>query len=297
METKLLRLLSDSSLSIVELNNKLKQQSLKTLSQIAKINSFYPELIITKNGRYTLSQKLDWLDQVKLLQLIKDKKLGFKLHLLDQTDSTNSYTLRNITQFENKTIISTDWQNSGRGRFGRSWISKIAQDLTVSILYTFEPDFNISLLPAICAVAINRLLKNHSIKNQIKWPNDIYVNKDKVAGVLVENLVRSKQFKTVIGIGLNNFAAWDRNNLLIELVENIDNIINEFKLFGFALLRREWLDNCLHLNKQVIIKKNDIEIDRGIHKDINEKGELIIATKSGEVNYSTSEISLIIENF
>ncbi len=296
METKLLQLLNNQSLSIVELNNELKQPSLKTLSQIAKINGYFPGLITTKNGRYMLAKKLDWLDQTKLLRLIKDKKLGFKLHLLDQTDSTNSYTLRNITQFENKTIISTDWQNSGRGRFGRSWISKIAEDLTVSILYTFEPEFNISLLPAICAVAINRLLKNHAIKNQIKWPNDIYVNKEKVAGVLVENLVRGKHFKTVIGIGLNNFAAWDRNALLIELVENVDNIINEFKLFGFALLRREWLDNCLHLNKAVTIKKNGIEIDKGIHKDINEKGELLIATESGEVSYSNSEISLIFED-
>lgn len=296
MEIKLLHLLSEKDLSITELNAKLNQPSHMTLSQIGKINTSQGNLIITRNSKYGLARSLSWLNETKISDLLKQSRLTYTIHVLDQVNSTNSYALNNIENFRDKTIITTDWQNSGRGRFGRTWISQVAHDLTVSFIYIFEPGFNISLLPTICAVAVNRLLKNHSISNSIKWPNDIYVNADKVAGILVENLVRGKEFKTVIGIGLNNIGHWERNKLLCELISSVDNIINEFQLFGFSLLRREWLDNCLHLGKKVIINKDGCEIDRGIHKDISEKGELIIKTAIGDKSYSNSEISLLFDS-
>lgn len=297
MEIKLLRWLDrHQPASITNLANELKLTTLETLKAIAKINQIQAELIVNSNAMYHLSHHLDWFNSAKIKELLLNKNLDYTLHIQDKLESSNAYALKHIAQFKSKTIISCDWQYSGRGRFGRQWLSKIAEDITVSIIYVFPSNFNIALLPIICAVAINRLLKNHSIQNCIKWPNDIYVNETKIAGILVENLVRNQEYHTVIGIGLDNFAKWDRNKLLVELVASVDTLISEFNLFGFALLRREWLDNCCHLGKQVAIVQNGVHIAEGKHIDIDEQGALLIQNASGLKTYSSSAISLLIKD-
>ena len=297
MEIKLLHWLDKHQpASIADIAKGLKLTTLEILKAIAKINQIQTGLIVNSNATYALAHRLDWLDATKLKELLQNRNLDYAPHIQDKLESSNAYALKHIAQFKSKTIVSCDWQYSGRGRFGRQWLSKIAEDITVSIIYVFPSNFNIALLPIICAVAINRLLKNHSIQNCIKWPNDIYVNETKVAGILVENLVRNQEYHTVIGIGLDNFAALDRNKLLIELVASVDGLISEFNLFGFALLRREWLDNCCHLGKQVAIVQNGNNIADGKHVDIDEQGALVIQNTSGLQTYSSSAISLLIKS-
>jgi BirA family biotin operon repressor/biotin-[acetyl-CoA-carboxylase] ligase len=297
MEIKLLHWLDrHQPASISEIAHALKTTVLEILKTIAKIKQIQAGLIINRDTAYNLSHQLDWFDAARIKQLMLQNNLDYNLQLIDQLESTNAYALKHIEQFKSKTIISCDWQYSGRGRFGRRWLSKIAEDLTLSIVYVFPSNYNIALLPIICAVAINRLLKNYAIQNAIKWPNDIYVNQNKVAGILVENLVRNQQFHTIIGIGLDNFASWERNKLLVELVTSIDNLIGEFNLFGFALLRREWLDNCCHLGKQVTIMQNGNSIAEGKHLDIDEQGALVIQDSTGLKVYSSAAISLLIND-
>ena len=297
MKTKLLHLFDQQAqLSIVEINNQLQQSTIQTLSQIAEINKLQAGLINLHDGKYSLAYKLDWFDKSTITQLLKEKQLDYQIHLFDKIDSTNNHATKHIEEYPSKTIISCDWQHTGKGRFGRSWSNQIAKDIAITIIYHFSPEFNLALLPMVCAVAINRLLKNHAIKNKIKWPNDIYVEKAKAAGILVENIFRGKQAKTLIGIGLNNLANWERNKLVVDLVQSLDSILAEFELFGFPLLRREWLDNCIHLNKSVLIQQEGLTIDQGIHTDIGEKGELIIKNNSGQNTYSSTNISLLIKD-
>ena len=289
MEIKLLKTLEEyTSLTIHELSEHLNQNSLQTLSQIAHISEIAPDLIKSENGKYSLTTQLNWLRQSQLETSLKNHQLV----LLDSVPSTNTYALDNINTLPDKTIISCDWQYAGRGRFERRWLSTIAHDLTVSFIYHFERDVNILLLPLVSAIAVNRLLKNQSIKNKIKWPNDIYVEQQKVAGILVESRISSNKSKVVIGVGLDNFRNWERNQLLIDLTTVLDNILSEFVLFGFALIRREWLDNCMHINDEVSLIENGSEIARGIHHDIGTNGELIIKTENQLQSYSSSLISL-----
>ncbi len=290
MEIKLLKTLEEyTSLTIHELSEHLGQNSLQTLSQIAHISEIAPQLIKSDNGKYQLNRQLNWLTQEKLKALLTN---NHQLVILDSIPSTNTYALENINTLPDKTIISCNWQYAGRGRFERRWLSTIAHDLTVSFIYHFERDINIALLPLVSAIAVNRLLKNYSITNKIKWPNDIYVEQQKVAGILVESRISTNMSKVVIGIGLDNFRNWERNQLLADLTLALDNILSEFVLFGFALIRREWLDNCMHINDEVSLIENGIEIARGIHHDIGTNGELIIKTKNQLKSYSSSLISL-----
>lgn len=296
MEIKILHELSHQpQQSIAELSQKLKLSSIAILQKIAQINQQQPELVSNRNGKYSLTATLDWLDESKLKQFLLSQHLPYNVHLLSQTASTNSYALNHINQLPDKTIISCDWQFAGRGRFGRQWLSTIAHDITASLIYVFPKDYNLSVLPLLCAVAINRLFKNHSLRTFIKWPNDIYFENKKIAGVLVENLVRNQYNHTVVGIGLDNFTNLPRNQLLVELVSSLDNLLQEFAIFGFPFLRREWLDNCLHLHKPVTILQNNEIIARGIHQDITDLGELVIATEKGRQIFASSAISLRFE--
>lgn len=290
MEIKLLKTLEEyTSLTIHELSEHLGQNSLQTLSQIAHISEIAPQLIKSDNGKYQLNRQLNWLTQEKLKALLTN---NHQLVILDSIPSTNTYALENINTLPDKTIISCNWQYAGRGRFERRWLSTIAHDLTVSFIYHFERDINIALLPLVSAIAVNRLLKNYSITNKIKWPNDIYVEQQKVAGILVESRISTNMSKVVIGIGLDNFRNWERNQLLADLTLVLDNILSEFVLFGFALIRREWLDNCMHINDEVSLIENGIEIARGVHHDIGTNGELIIKTEDQLKSFSSSLISL-----
>lgn len=290
MEIKLLKTLEEyTSLNIHELSEHLGQNSLQTLSQIAHISEIAPQLIKSDNGKYQLNRQLNWLTQEKLKAPLTN---NHQLVILDSIPSTNTYALENINTLPDKTIISCNWQYAGRGRFERRWLSTIAHDLTVSFIYHFERDINIALLPLVSAIAVNRLLKNYSITNKIKWPNDIYVDQQKVAGILVESRISTNMSKVVIGIGLDNFRNWERNQLLADLTLVLDNILSEFVLFGFALIRREWLDNCMHINDEVSLIENGIEIARGVHHDIGTNGELIIKTEDQLKSFSSSLISL-----
>lgn len=293
MEIKLLKRLSqENGLSIAKLSSQLKVDSLTILKHIGEINQLEPELLINHNGQYFLKRQLEWLDQARIDAQLRSHDLNYTITLLDQTNSTNNYALNHISHYSERGLISCEWQFAGRGRFGRRWLSSIARDITASIIRVFPADYNLGVLPLLCAVAINRLLKDHKIRNQIKWPNDIYVAGSKVAGVLVENLVRQQHNHTVIGIGIDNFADFSRNQLLAELVIALEKLLAEFEMFGFALLRREWLDNCWHLNQVLTIYQNEQEICQGVHRDISELGELIIETASGIQKFSSSSISI-----
>ena len=296
MEISLLRYLEKTGEACINnISQNLGQTSIQTLAQIAHINSIAPNLIMLEDKKYSLSSHLNWLDLQQIKALLESQQLTYETIILDSIASTNSYALDNIHTLKDKTIVSCNWQFAGRGRFERQWLSTIAHDITVSVIYHFANDFNLALLPIISAIAVNRMLKSRNIANKIKWPNDIYAETKKVAGILVENRLSANRNLTVIGIGLDNFQNWERNQLLIDLVTNLDNIINEFQLFGFALIRREWLDNCLHHNHQVTIMQNEQKLDSGIHYDLGEHGELILRTNTGIKSYSTSAISLLID--
>jgi BirA family transcriptional regulator, biotin operon repressor / biotin---[acetyl-CoA-carboxylase] ligase len=133
---------------------------------------------------------------------------------LQSTDSTNSYAsemLRQITLSEGS-IIYTFQQTKGRGQRGNSWESEPNKNVALSIVlhpHFLEADRQF-LLTKITSLAVADLMaemllnSNTSPKINIKWPNDIYVNEKKIAGILIENTLRTHSIQSsVIGIGIN----------------------------------------------------------------------------------------------
>lgn len=156
----------------------------------------------------------------------------FRMIELDETDSTNNFLkgYRPLTPVD-VTLVTAEHQSAGRGQAGNSWESERSQNLLFSLLLTACPVpssqlFSISeaIALAIREAIIDEITRHssfdtrhsspdirhssfdtrHSSPVTVKWPNDIYVDDSKIAGILIENdLQGSSVSRSIIGCGVN----------------------------------------------------------------------------------------------
>src|SRR3972149_2024918 len=127
---------------------------------------------------------------------------------LETIDSTNNYANKIIKEKHIKegTVIWAKEQTHGKGHGKNYWESDAGENLTFSIIY--HPDFlNINdhfYISKFISLGLTDFLENEIDSVSIKWPNDIYVENKKIAGILIENIILKDKITTsVIGIGLN----------------------------------------------------------------------------------------------
>jgi BirA family biotin operon repressor/biotin-[acetyl-CoA-carboxylase] ligase len=131
-----------------------------------------------------------------------------KIIILNKVGSTNNYASRLILSdaAEEGTVVLTHFQTSGRGQAGNYWESETGKNLLASlILYpgflNAAKQFAIS---KIVSLGLVDFLEREIESVSIKWPNDIYVENRKIAGILIENTVKGNLLASlVVGIGLN----------------------------------------------------------------------------------------------
>jgi BirA family biotin operon repressor/biotin-[acetyl-CoA-carboxylase] ligase len=102
-------------------------------------------------------------------------------------------------------VISTNEQTQGRGQRGNTWQSNPGENLTFSLAIhlAIPAQEHFEVNKAIC-IALVQYMREQNIQAKIKWPNDIYVGNEKIAGVLIENVIRGEMLQySIIGIGLN----------------------------------------------------------------------------------------------
>lgn len=118
---------------------------------------------------------------------------------IEQTNSTNTLLKELIAKGQEPDFIYAGYQTAGRGQTGNSWESEKGKNLICSIL--LPPNKNLYFLNIAVSVAILRLFDEPLT---IKWPNDIYWEDKKLAGILLENAIIGNEVKyTIAGIGLN----------------------------------------------------------------------------------------------
>src|SRR4051812_43212055 len=102
-----------------------------------------------------------------------------------------------------RSVFVADYQTKGRGRHGRTWVCPPLAGLLVSVLLRRRdaPPHTYTMLAAVgLCEAIERLL---ALEPQIKWPNDVVVDGQKVAGVLAEATDDGRERTVIVGIGVN----------------------------------------------------------------------------------------------
>ena len=134
--------------------------------------------------------------------------LGKKCYKLNEISSTNDWLLNRISnqKFHEGTVVFTLAQTNGKGQRGSQWFSQPYKSLTFSVLLKprfLSPKYAFDL--SICvALALSDSLNKLRSGFKIKWPNDIYFDDKKIAGVLIENQMNRFVYQNaVVGIGLN----------------------------------------------------------------------------------------------
>ncbi len=129
---------------------------------------------------------------------------------LNEIDSTNNYAMRLINEgmAEHGLTIRADFQTHGKGQHGNVWLAEESKNLLCSIILdtrAFEIEKQFFLNCVACISVTELLMQQYNIPNvSIKWPNDIYAGKKKIAGILIENSIRGSQWtNAILGIGLN----------------------------------------------------------------------------------------------
>lgn len=240
--------------------------------------------------------------------------IGKNLLFLTEVESTNTYAmemLRNVNTIEG-TVVYTDHQTRGRGQRGSVWDSEIASNITASVI--LKPQFlnagKSFYLSKISALAVydvlTEILSQSQYDIKIKWPNDILVDKRKIAGILIENTYHQNSLSySVIGIGLNvnqtkfeqgGFLATslkmlmnkelDRKLVLDLLCQNLEKWYLKLKENKLSEIDHSYFQKNFGLKQQLNFKDQNQRTFSGEIKEIREDGKLgLLKENASEITY------------
>jgi BirA family biotin operon repressor/biotin-[acetyl-CoA-carboxylase] ligase len=249
--------------------------------------------------------------------------IGYKENIIrpGSVNSTNEYALelfRNNKITNDGTIVVTHNQTKGKGLDNNSWESEPGKNLTFSVC--LFPHF----LPVERQFELNKAMSlgiydfvRDRVPNEkitIKWPNDIYINNEKVAGILINNTIKGNILDfTVAGFGINinqakfisdapnpvSFIKYrDKKSTLDECLnlvcKKLDTRYEQLKANQFAQLDSDYLESLYRFNENHTFKYEGIIIDARI-TGISNFGHLQLDTKDGrKLECDLKDIAFII---
>ena len=260
----------------------------------------------------------------KIERFLSESDCKWTIRHVEECRSTNEEILKiiqNETELASKgVVLISNWQSHGKGRRGAKWESGKSKDLLFSIAIspTINPSHWTRLTHA-SALGISIGLKKLNYKPEIKWPNDIYINGCKVAGILVESYpdIDKNGIKggvAVIGVGLNinskkedycNSYRAPATSLLEESKNNLDEL-DRFLIAGSILkelhlqtkkCEKNFDDVLLEIKElsSVYGKKVEVQLATGISisgtvTDFGNEGEIVIEKETSSLGRTEVEI-------
>ena len=233
--------------------------------------------------------------------IIGSNRIFFK-----ELESTNSYLSRALVteQLTEGTIVLTEYQSAGKGQTGNKWESEKGKNLTFSIILypSFIRPSEQFLISVAISLGICDYLRRHIDNCFIKWPNDIYVSNDKIAGILIEHsLMADKIQYTIAGIGLNinqeRFISdainpvslklltgleYDLDIALEQLSLDLDKRYNQLINKKFGQLRNDYIRQIFRLNEWSQFKDSSGYF-RGRITTVTDEGLVRVEKEGGEV--------------
>ena len=267
--------------------------------------------VFTVPGKgYSLPEPIQLLDEAFILSQIDDGTVN----VLPVIDSTNQYLLERLAQLKSGDACIAEYQQAGRGRRGRQWFSPFGTNLYLSMYWRLEQGpaaaIGLSLVIGIVIAEVLQRLGAHDVR--VKWPNDLYLNDKKLAGILVEltgktgdaaqivmgagiNLAMKSVVSEVVNQGWINLQQVglniDRNQLAVSLIKELRQALIHFEREGLTPFLSRWqrLDN--YINRPVKLIIGDREVF-GIARGINEQGGLLLEQDGVIKAWVGGEISL-----
>lgn len=237
------------------------------------------------------------------------------VHCYPVIDSTNQYLLERVNQLSSGESCLAECQTAGRGRRGKPWVSPFGCQLILSMYWRLEQGMAAAMgLSLAVGVAVVQALESLGYPGvELKWPNDLYYQGRKLAGILVEmSGSAGASCHLVIGVGLNLAMpsregeridqAWselrhiqpelvDRNLLAGRVLDHLQQAMLTFEQSGFASFVADWnrLDHFAGRPVRLLMGEQEI---RGVARGIDDRGALRLETAEGIKFYLGGEISL-----
>ncbi|QGH61647.1 bifunctional biotin--[acetyl-CoA-carboxylase] ligase/biotin operon repressor BirA [Serratia proteamaculans] len=267
--------------------------------------------VFTVPGKgYSLPSPIQLLDVERILNQLVDKRVT----VLPVVDSTNQYLLDRIAELQSGDACIAEYQQAGRGRRGRQWISPFGANLYLSMFWRLDQGPAAAMgLSLVIGIVMAEVLKDLGAQDvRVKWPNDLYLNDRKLAGILVELTGKTGDAaQLVIGAGINLAMrdtnantinqGWinlqeaginiDRNELAATLLNELRQSLRQFEIDGLAPFIARWraLDNFIDRPVKLLIGEQQIF---GIARGIDQQGALLLDQDGVIKPFIGGEISL-----
>ena len=265
-------------------------------------------LISPEGLGYRLSDSVELLGRTAIFDYLStvDPRPNCRLKILSAVDSTNRYAREQAANHASSgLVVLAEKQTAGRGRRGKVWVSPLASNIYMSVVWDFSgAGDTLKGLSLAIGVAVRRaLLKLGVAEIKLKWPNDIFVNGKKLGGILLEMIGDpSAECSVIVGIGINVLMSessaeaidqdWtdlqkassvtiSRNELVACLITETFEVLGNFQRTGFSVYRAEWQAADLLKNQSGTISK-DRESVSGIVLGVDNSGSLRMRLSDGE---------------
>jgi BirA family transcriptional regulator, biotin operon repressor / biotin---[acetyl-CoA-carboxylase] ligase len=277
----------------------------------------------TLNQHWTCpgEMKVSGFDVERFRQCLQTHMLGRECYYASTLASTNT-TARALGQqgTAEGTIVFADAQSAGRGQAGRVWISPPERNIYLSVvLYPPLAPSQAPLLSLMAAVAVVDTLRQEGLTSGIKWPNDILIERRKVAGILTEMETHRDAVRfVVVGIGINvnmtqveiarhlgavAFTATSlqaalgravpRESLLATLLGRLEHWYDVFRTHGDLALQAAWEARSLMCGRRISARTSDITHE-GTAEGIDPAGHLVLRQADGMlVMLSSAEVRFL----
>lgn len=160
------------------------------------------------------------------------KNLLSRIIYFEELASTNGYSKENHFELEDNTIVLTSNQTNGKGRFGRPWYTAKNENLTFTLIKDYgiriDEIHMMNFYTSYILFLTIKLMSDNFRSNELflKWPNDLLLNRKKIAGILLDvKDLNSDLKKFIIGIGINV----NQQNFPEEIKLKASSLKNEFK--------------------------------------------------------------------
>lgn len=296
--------------------------------QLQKLENLGLSIESIKGTGYRVSGGFELYESELILGQLKEAAASqlSNLEVFKSIESTNKYAREKAEREScSGAVILAEQQSAGRGRRGKTWVSPFAANIYLSIVWDFEQGAQaLEGLSLAVGVAVKRALNAHGVDGvQLKWPNDIYIEGQKLGGILLEMIGDpAGQCSVIVGVGINlampadqgsnidqewtdirtqmqaqqsgmeENARLSKNHLTSSLISEIIILLSDFQAQGFSSCRDEWqaadafygMQAAIHTPKQSIA---------GIVRGVDPNGALRLELDNGEIEtFIGGELSL-----
>ena len=250
------------------------------------------------------------------------------VQLYDYIDSTNSAMLRRhevrrheVRRHEVRRhsqagaanhLILTEFQSAGRGRRGKVWLGDYGRNIAMTLGIELQTNLNaLGGLSSVVGLALLQALELEGVDAQLKWPNDVWVKEQKLAGILVELVPTKTGTLAVVGIGINADltnaqaskidqsvtslrrlgASISRDDLVVAVCTSLLENFDVYSRDGFApFLEAFDSAHCLHDQAAILVLGG--ESQEGIVRGVDITGGLRFEQNGVTRVVSSGEVSL-----